>query len=85
MTNEQVYGKLRRASVDMIKSWMVIGGITLLVGGLGGAIAPPGGRKWFNLLRRPRWLTFEKLIPIIWTIVFVCGAWSATIVWEHEP
>lgn len=68
----------------MIKSWMVIGGVTLLLGGLGGAIAPPSGTKWFRRLRRPRWLTFEKLIPVIWTTVFVCGAWSATLVWERD-
>jgi tryptophan-rich sensory protein len=23
------------------------------------------------------------LIPAIWTIVFICGAWSADIVWEN--
>lgn len=66
----------------MIKSWMVIGGVTLLVA-LGANILRPKDVKWFLRLRRPRWLTFEKLIPLIWTIVFVCGAWSAYIVWEQ--
>lgn len=69
----------------MIKSWMIIGGITLILGGLGGSLVPPAGAKWFNRLRRPSWLTFESLIPLIWTVVFVCGAWSAYIIWEQDP
>ncbi len=69
----------------MIPSWIVIGGIALLLGAIGGSIAPPGGTAWFKRLRRPQWLTFESLIPIIWTIVFICGAWSAFIVWEADP
>ncbi|MCX7597084.1 MAG: TspO/MBR family protein [Fischerella sp.] len=67
-----------------IKSWMVIGGVTLLVA-LGANFITPGDRKWFNRLQRPRWLTFEGAIPIIWTTVFICGAWSAYIVWENNP
>jgi tryptophan-rich sensory protein len=69
----------------MIKSWMVIGGVALVLGGIGGSIVPPSGAKWFARLRRPYWLTFEPLIPLIWTTVFICGAWSAYIVWEHDP
>lgn len=69
----------------MIKSWMVIGGVALVLGGVGGSLVPPGGVKWFSRLRRPYWLTFESLIPMIWTVVFICGAWSAYIVWEHDP
>lgn len=69
---------------EMIKSWMVIGGVAFLVA-LGANIFTPSDRKWFNRLQRPRWLTFEKLIPVIWTVVFICGAWSAYIVWEKNP
>ncbi len=68
----------------MIKSWMVIGGVTLLVA-LGSSLITPRDVRWFARLRRPRWLTFEALIPVIWTVIFVCGAWSAYIVWEKEP
>jgi tryptophan-rich sensory protein len=68
----------------MIKSWMVIGGVTLLVA-LGSNLIKPRDIKWFKRLRRPRWLTFEAAIPVIWTVAFVCGAWSAYIVWEQEP
>ncbi|MGH7999108.1 MAG: TspO/MBR family protein [Brasilonema sp.] len=68
----------------MIKSWMVIGGVAFVVA-LGANIITPGDRKWFKRLQRPRWLTFEAAIPVIWTIIFVCSAWSAYIVWEQNP
>lgn len=66
----------------MIKSWMVIGGVTLLVA-LAANLITPSDRKWFKRLRRPDWLTFEAAIPIIWTVIFICGAWSAYIIWEN--
>lgn len=69
----------------MIKAWMVIGGVAILLGGLGSAFVPSDGAKWFKRLQRPQWLTFEAAIPIIWTVVFICGAWSAYIVWEQNP
>ena len=65
----------------MIKSWMVIGGVTLLVA-LAANFITPSDRQWFKRLRRPGWLTFEAAIPLIWTVIFICGAWSAYIVWE---
>jgi tryptophan-rich sensory protein len=67
----------------MIKSWMVIGAVALLVV-LGGGLLTPDSR-WFNRLQRPRWLTFEPAIPFIWTVIYICGAWSAYVVWEREP
>jgi translocator protein len=68
----------------MIKSWMVIGGVVLLVG-MGGGLVSPDGIKWFKRLQRPQWLVFEPLIPLIWTTIFICGGWSAYIVWESDP
>ncbi len=68
----------------MIKSWMVIGGVVFLVALAANAITP-GDRQWFKRLQRPRWLTFEGAIPIIWTVIFICGASSAYIVWEKDP
>jgi tryptophan-rich sensory protein len=68
----------------MIKSWMVIGGVAFVVA-LGANIITPGDRQWFKRLQRPRWLVFEALIPLIWTVIFICGAWSAYIVWEKNP
>jgi translocator protein len=63
---------------------MVVGSVTFLVA-LGANILRPQDIKWFRRLRRPPWLTFEKLIPLIWTIIFVCGGWSAYIIWESDP
>ncbi|MEC4894357.1 MAG: TspO/MBR family protein [Oscillatoria sp. PMC 1051.18] len=68
----------------MIKSWMVIGGVTLLVA-LGSNLVTPDGVRWFKRQQRPRWLTFEWAIPFIWTFIFICGAWSAYIIWESDP
>jgi translocator protein len=65
----------------MLPSWFVIGGATFLIA-LGSSFLRPKDVKWFNRLQRPRWLTFEKAIPIIWIVVFICGAWSAYIIWE---
>ncbi|MGG6242598.1 TspO/MBR family protein [Nodosilinea sp. AN01ver1] len=39
--------------------------------------------KWFKRQRRPDWLTFEFAIPFVWTVVFICGGWSAYIVWKQ--
>lgn len=66
----------------MIKSWMVIAGVTLLVA-LAANFITPSDVQWFKRLRRPRWLIFEPAIPLIWTVVFICGAWSAYIVWQN--
>ncbi|WP_088893662.1 TspO/MBR family protein [Leptolyngbya ohadii] len=67
-----------------MQPWMVIGGVTFLVS-LGAFLIRPRDIKWEMKLDRPRWLVFEPLIPVIWTVVFVTGAASATIVWNHAP
>lgn len=69
----------------MLPSWLVIGGVTFVVALIGGSLNPPEGVRWFKRQRRPSWLTFEKIIPLIWITVFICGAWSAFIVWEQDP
>ncbi|MBD2294159.1 TspO/MBR family protein [Anabaena sphaerica FACHB-251] len=68
----------------MIQSWMIIGGITLLIA-LGSFFITPGDVKWFTRLSRPQWLVFEPLIPLIWTVILTCGAVSANIVWQKNP
>jgi translocator protein len=68
----------------MIKSWMVIGGVAFLVAS-GANFTTTSDRQWFKHLQRPRWLTFEAAIPLIWTVIFICGAWSAYITWESNP
>lgn len=68
----------------MINSSIVIGTITLLVA-LGSALIRPRDIPWVSHLERPKWLFFEPAIPVIWTIIFVCGAISAIFVWEEDP
>lgn len=67
----------------MFKSWMAIAAITFLVS-LGGGMVSSQDTKWFKQLRRPRWLTFENFIPIIWTLILICGIISAELVWQAE-
>jgi translocator protein len=68
----------------MIPAWLAIGGIALLV-----ALAInrllQSDLRWFFRLRRPSWLKIEWAIPVIWTVIFICAAWSAYIVWVTEP
>ena len=68
----------------MIPSWLIIGAVTVIV-----ALAlnrlSSGDKRWFKHLRRPQWLTFERAIPFIWIFIFICGAWSAYLVWEADP
>ncbi|HEY9845081.1 MAG TPA: TspO/MBR family protein [Candidatus Caenarcaniphilales bacterium] len=68
----------------MIKSWLVIGGVTLLVA-LGSALVKPRDLGWVATLQRPSWLFFEPIIPLIWTVIFTCGASSAYLVWQKNP
>lgn len=63
---------------------MVIAAVTVGVA-LAANIFRPKDVKWFNRQQRPSWLTFEKLIPLIWIVIFICGGWSAYIVWEQNP
>jgi benzodiazapine receptor len=67
----------------MVQSWMVIGAITFLVA-VASFFVTPRSVKWFAQLTRPRWLVFEPLIPIIWTVILICGAASANIVWQEN-
>ncbi|MEH2072701.1 MAG: TspO/MBR family protein [Nostoc sp.] len=68
----------------MIPSWIIIGAVSFLVA-LGSFFITPRDVKWFAQLSRPRWLVFEPLIPFIWTVIFICGAASASIVWQKNP
>jgi tryptophan-rich sensory protein len=68
----------------MIPSWLAIALVTFAIAFAINRISPEG-RRWFNRLRRPSWLTFEGAIPLIWIAIFICGAWSAYWVWETAP
>ncbi len=37
---------------------------------------------WFLQLRRPRWLTFERWIPLIWSLIYLCFYGSALLCWN---
>jgi translocator protein len=68
----------------MLKSWLIIIGITYFVA-FGSFFIRPRDLRWAKRLDRPRWLFFEPAIPFIWMAVFLCGATSATFVWEADP
>lgn len=69
----------------MIPSWLAIGVVTLAVPFTLNRFISSRDFRWFKRLRRPDWLTFESAIPVIWTVIFICGAWSAYNVWETNP
>ena len=69
----------------MIPSWLAIGIVTIAIPLAINRFLSSRDFRWFKRLRRPDWLTFEAAIPIIWTIIFICGAWSAYNVWEANP
>lgn len=67
-----------------IPAWLTIGALTFLVA-LGANFVAPDDLRWFKRLTRPKWLTFEGAIPMVWTVIFICGAWSAYLVWSASP
>jgi len=69
----------------MIPPWLVIGIVTIAVPFTFNRLISSRDFRWFKRLLRPRWLTFEWAIPIIWITVFICGAWSAYNVWSANP
>ena len=69
----------------MIPSWLAIGLVTFIIPITLNRFLSSRDLRWFKHLRRPNWLTFEWAIPIIWTVIFICGAWSAYNVWEANP
>lgn len=69
----------------MIPSWLVIGLAATAIAWACLRLNTADGIRWFNRQRRPSWLTFERLIPAIWTTIFICGAWSAYLTWQAAP
>ncbi len=67
----------------MVLTWLAIAAVTFLIGIALNQLFP-SDYKWFMRLRRPRWLTFEKLIPVIWISIFICGITSATYLWQSS-
>jgi translocator protein len=73
-----------RGEKKVLKPWIIIGGITFLVA-FGSFLIRPRDIPWAKRLDRPSWLFFEPAIPFIWTVIFICGAWSAVLVWQNDP
>ena len=69
----------------MIPSWLAIAIVTLAIPLICNRFISSTDFRWFKGLRRPNWLTFEGAIPFIWTVIFICGAWSAYNVWTANP
>ena len=63
---------------------MVAALLILLVMVLVAALLNPGRKDfgWFLRLRRPAWLTFEGLIPLIWIAIYACFYVSALLSWN---
>jgi benzodiazapine receptor len=38
--------------------------------------------RWFLRLKRPRWLSFERWIPLIWISIYVCFYLAALLGWQ---
>jgi tryptophan-rich sensory protein len=66
----------------MIPAWLVIAVVGAAIASASSLLSSRD-MKWFRQLRRPDWLTFEFAIPIVWTVVFICGGWSAYLVWTQ--
>jgi translocator protein len=68
----------------MVPAWLGIGLTAILVGVAINTLIR-SDQRWFFRMQRPRWMTIEWAIPVIWTVIFICGAWSAYIVWQAQP
>ncbi|PZV03360.1 MAG: TspO protein [Leptolyngbya sp.] len=66
----------------MIPAWLVIAVVGVAIASASSLLSSRD-IKWFKRQRRPDWLTFEFAIPVVWTVVFICGGWSAYIVWKQ--
>lgn len=63
---------------------MVAALVILLVMVVVGVVLNPSRAAfaWFLQLKRPRWLTFERLIPLIWIAIYGCFYASALLAWN---
>jgi tryptophan-rich sensory protein len=66
-------------ALDSMPAWLVIAAWMVLVI----LVLTPSRRefRWFLQLRRPRWLTFERWIPAIWLVIYLCFFASALQAW----
>jgi tryptophan-rich sensory protein len=61
-------------------AWLAIAAVMLLVA----LLLNPSRQDfaWFLRLRRPRWLSFERWIPLIWAAIYACFYTSALLCWQ---
>jgi tryptophan-rich sensory protein len=61
-------------------AWLVIAAVVVAVA----LLLNPSRQEWswFLQLRRPRWLSFERFIPLIWTAIYACFYASALLSWN---
>lgn len=69
----------------MIPAWLTIAMVTVVVAIACNRTLNAEDYRWFNRLRRPPWLTFERAIPLIWTVIFMGAAASASVTWAANP
>ncbi len=69
-----------------MKPWIIIGGVTFIVALGSFLFRPREDLRWVKRLNLPRWLAvIEPIIPLIWTVIFSCGAISAVLIWQNDP
>ena len=68
----------------MIPAGLLIGCVGVAIAILVNQFFPKQDLRWFMRLRRPRWLTFEWAIPLIWISIFICSGGSAYHTWENS-
>ena len=57
--------------------------ILLVIVGVGALLNPSRADfAWFLQLRRPQWLSFERLIPLIWIAIYTCFYASSLLAWN---
>ena len=57
--------------------------ILLVIVAVGALLNPSRSEfAWFLRLRRPAWLSFEPLIPLIWIAIYACFYASAWLAWN---
>lgn len=64
--------KLNHLAISYIAVLIVVFGGVLINNGL----------AWYYTLRLPVWHPSALVIMLVWTIIYLCGAWSLLIIWN---
>jgi benzodiazapine receptor len=69
----------RSAAAAMVAALVILVVMVLVAAGLN----PTAEQfRWFLRLKRPRWLSFERWIPLIWISIYVCFYLAALLGWQ---